>query len=154
MTPAPDAAEEAVLDLVSRAKGGDVEAFAGLVRQFEVRVFHFILRMVRRSHDAEDLTQETFVKVWKNLHRFRAQNAFATWLFTIARRSTLNHLRGLRPVQELADYDEAIHDDPAHAAMDQERAAAVWQLARRLKPDQYEALWLRYGEGFSVDETA
>lgn len=139
---------------VARAQAGDVEAFAELVGLFETRVFHFVLRMVRHAHDAEDVTQETFLKAWKHLHRFRAGNAFATWLFTIARRTALNHIRSRRPTQELGDHDEPVEQNPAGSAMGQERADEVWRVARRLKPDQYEALWLRYVEGLSVQETA
>lgn len=152
--PAPSADEAAVREWVALAQGGDVDAFAGLVRHFEQRIFHFVLRMVRQAHDAEDITQETFVKAWKNLHRFRTRHAFATWLFTIARRTALNHLRARRPTQELADFDEPVHENPAGTAMEHEYADEIWTIARRLKPDQYEALWLMYGEGLSVKETA
>lgn len=141
--------------LVRNAQGGDVEAFGELLAQFEQRVFHFVLRMLRNSHDAEDVTQETFVKAWKHLGSFRPQHSFSTWLFTIARRTALNQIRARRPTEELADHHESAHgDSPDQNAEDREHADSVWEIARRLKPDQYEVLWLRYGEGFSVDETA
>lgn len=140
--------------LVCRCQDGDVDAFGELVGLYEKRVFHFVLRMTRQAHDAEDITQETFVKVWRNIRRFRSEYAFSTWLFTIARRTALNHLRASKPTQELADYDEPVHNNPAKESEDRERASSIWNIARKLKPAQYEALWLRYGEGFAVDEAA
>ena len=125
-----------------------------MLEQFEERVFHFVLRMLRNSHDAEDVTQDTFVKAWRHLGSFRPRNSFSTWLFTIARRTALNHLRGQRPTEELSEQDEPMLENPRDAAADREQAESIWRLARRLKPDQYEVLWLCYGEGFSVIEIA
>jgi RNA polymerase sigma-70 factor, ECF subfamily len=143
-----------LIALVQRAQGGEVEAFAGVLEQFERRVFHFVLRMLRNAHDAEDVTQDTFIKAWRHLASFRPRNSFSTWLFTIARRTALNHIRARRPTEELGEHDEVMHENPRDAAADREHAEAVWNLARRLKPDQYEVLWLCYGEGFSVNEIA
>jgi len=144
----------AIAGLVARCQVGDVDAFGELIEQFEKRVFHFVLRMTRQAQDAEDITQDTFVKVWKNISRFRSGNAFSTWLFTIARRTTLNHLRSLKPTQELEDYDHPVHNSPSKATENRERSESVWGLARNLKPNQHEALWLRYGEGFTIGEVA
>lgn len=143
-----------LIALVQRAQGGEVEAFAGVLEQFEQRVFHFVLRMLRNAHDAEDVTQDTFVKAWRHLASFRPQNSFSTWLFTIARRTALNHLRARRPTEELGEHDQVMPENPRDAATDREYAESIWNLARRLKPDQYEVLWLCYGEGFSVNEIA
>lgn len=150
-----DPVGDGLIALVSAAQRGDVDAFGELLGQFEHRVFHFVLRMLRNAHDAEDVTQDTFVKAWRHLASFRPQHSFSTWLFTIARRTALNHIRARRPTEELADHHEQGQgDSPDQTTEDREQAESVWQVARRLKPDQYEVLWLRYGEGFSVDETA
>jgi len=149
-----DVESREIAALVAMCQGGDVDSFGELIERFEKRVFHFVLRMTRQSQDAEDITQETFVKVWKNLHRFRSEHAFSTWLFTIARRTALNHIRAKRPAQELTDYDEPVHETPSRHTEQREHAESIWKIARRLKPAQYEALWLRYGEGFAVDEAA
>jgi RNA polymerase sigma-70 factor (ECF subfamily) len=147
--------ESGVNALVVGARNGDVEAFRELLEHFEERVFRFVVRMLRNAHDAEDVTQDTFVKAWRHLARFRPEHSFSTWLFTIARHTALNHLRARRHTEELGDHhEEAGSNGPDHAAEEREHAESVWSVARRLKPDQYEVLWLRYGEGFSVDETA
>lgn len=149
---AADGAELATL--VRRAQGGEVEAFTGLLERFETRVFHFVLRMLRNAHDAEDVTQDTFVKAWRHLASFRPENQFSTWLLTIARRTALNHLRARRPTEALTEQAEPVTESPRDTATSREHAESVWQLARRLKPDQYEVLWLCYGEGFAVKEIA
>lgn len=140
--------------LVQRARTGDDAAFAELVGILEKRTFHFVLRLLGNTHDAEDVTQDTFVKAWHSLPRYRPQHHFRTWLFTIARRTALNHLRARRPMEELKDHDMAIAENPGDSAAGRGDAADLWNTARRLKPDQYEALWLCYGEGFAVSEAA
>lgn len=146
--------ETEVAPLVERARRGDAAAFAGVVALFEKRVFHFALRMLGNPHDAEDVTQETFVKAWHSLPRYRARHRFCAWLFTIARRSALNHLRSRKPMEELKDHDAPLEEPARDAAADRDDARNLWALARRLPPEQYEALRLCYAEGFSIQETA
>lgn len=148
--------DAAVASLVDRARLGDTSAFAGVVALFEKRTFHFVMRIVSNAHDAEDVTQDTFVKAWHALPRFRATHSFRAWLFTIARRTALNHLRSRRNTEELKDHDMIAPDgeEPSQAAACREDASAIWTTARRLKPDQFEALWLCYGQGFAANEAA
>lgn len=157
--PAPDpvtsgAGGDELRILVERAGQGDTAAFAGLVAQFEKRTFHFVLGMVRNSHDAEDITQETFVKVWYSLRRYRPRNSFSSWLFTIARRTALNHIRSRRPTEELKDQEIRVDENPGDNVEEREEAATIWATALRLPPDQYEALHLCYAGGFAVKEVA
>ena len=69
-------------ELAQRCQGGCRDSFELLVAHFEKRVHHFLWQLVRNNHDAEDLTQETFVAAYKGLHRYQSRYAFATWLFT------------------------------------------------------------------------
>ncbi len=140
--------------LVEAAKGGSVEAFSELMLQYEKRIYNFLWQWVRSSHDAEDLTQETFLKAFRNIRRLDSAGVFCAWLFTIARRTASNHFRALKPKEELSDDTECSEENPAEALERKEEGESVWRLARRLKPAQFEVLWLRYGEGFSVQETA
>jgi len=154
-----DASEPSDEALVLRSQAGCDDAFEILVTRFESRIYHFLRGLVRNNHDAEDLTQVSFVKAWRNIQTFRAPGAFSAWLFLIAKRSALNHLRA-HPLTETLPVDECRlegavdFDDPSGALARKDDSGALWTLARRLKPKQYEALWLRYGEGFSIVETA
>lgn len=144
--------------LLVRCRGGEDEAFAQLVEQCTDRLFNFLLKFTGNSHDAEDLAQETFLKVHRSLARFDPARSFLPWLFTIARRTALNHLRARRPTDPLPDEfaeTTAAAENPSTALAASDDHAMLWRLARsRLKPRQYEALWLCYGEGFNVAEVA
>jgi RNA polymerase sigma-70 factor, ECF subfamily len=142
--------------LITRFLAGEEEAFARLVEACAGRLFNFLLRFARNSHDAEDLAQETFLKAYRNLGRFDPSRPFLPWLFTIARRTALNHLRSVRPTEELSEDlvagESGLGAVEALAARDD--SDRLWRLARRLKPRQYQALWLRYGEGLELTEVA
>lgn len=143
-------------ELAARSREGCHESFSRLVQLFEGRIFNFLLQFTANRQDAEDLAQETFLKAYLGLRRYEPVRAFSPWLFTIARHTALNHLRARRPTAPLPDdlAETADAGDPARAAAETDAGAALWQHARRLKPKQFEVLWLHYGEGFSVVEVA
>jgi RNA polymerase sigma-70 factor (ECF subfamily) len=140
---------------IREAQAGSLPAFEVLVERYHARIYNFIWQFVRNQHDAEDLTQDTFVKAYRAIARFDLRYSFTAWLFTIARRSAINHYRRTVSTEEL-DSDFAMEaNDPAQAAGLKDRAHSIWQTAARLlKPKQYEALWLTYGEGFSNAESS
>jgi RNA polymerase sigma-70 factor (ECF subfamily) len=82
--------------LVRRCLAGDEKAYRELVERYQAQVYHLALRMVRRSEDAEDLTQETFVRMFRALSRYDPSRPFAAWLFTIASRLCIDHIRRRR----------------------------------------------------------
>ncbi len=88
---ADDAAGHA--DIVSRAQGGDQEAFSALYKQHKKHVFSICIRMVRDFSLAEDLTQDTFMQVHRKLTSFRGDSGFGTWLHRLAVNTVLMHLR-------------------------------------------------------------
>lgn len=142
--------------LVADCKSGSRGAFESLVARYEKRVYNFLWQMTGNSHDAEDLTQETFLKVYRHLHRFTSTEGFTAWLFTIAKRTAYNHFRGAKRYQELSPEQEQVDfEDPSTLLTQKDEKRSLWKIAASaLKPDQYEALWLRYGEGFSIAESA
>jgi RNA polymerase sigma-70 factor, ECF subfamily len=139
-------------ELAQQACEGCADSSAALVELFHSRIYSYLARLTGNSADAADLTQETFVKAFASLRRFDPQRRFSTWLFTIAKRTSCNHLRSRRPYVELDDTVADPGPSPDHAAA--EREDSIWQLARRLKPLEYEALWLHYGEDLPVEDTA
>lgn len=146
-------------ELAAKCQAGCRDSFELLIERFETRIFHFIFRFVGNLHDAEDLTQDTFVSAFRSIHRYEPAFAFSTWLFTIAKRAALSHYRAHRPDRYVpTDGDPPIEhvdsDDPSVLLASKDEQGSIWDIARGLKPKQHEALWLRYGEGFSVAETA
>jgi len=79
--------------LVAAARRGDMRAFEGLYRRHSPRVMGLCLRMCRRRDLAEDCTQATFIRAWRNLKLFEGRSAFSTWLHRIAVNEVLGHLR-------------------------------------------------------------
>jgi RNA polymerase sigma-70 factor (ECF subfamily) len=140
--------------LAERAKAGCLDSFEQLVDRHGGQVFHFLRQFTGNHHDAEDLTQETFVRAYQSLHRFDCSFSFATWLFTIARRTGANHFRSARSFEELPEEEESVQETPATTLEKKDEQASIWQLVRTLKPKQAQAIWLRYAQGFSIAELA
>jgi RNA polymerase sigma-70 factor (ECF subfamily) len=88
-------ARESVTDevLMQRYQGGDRSVFAELVRRHKTPVYNFILRQIRTPAAAEDLTQDVFVRVVQNASEFRHSSRFSTWIYTIARNLSIDHMR-------------------------------------------------------------
>ena len=149
-----DQPELSAEQLAERGQAGNLDAFEQLVLRFEARIFNFLHQFTRNRHDAEDLTQVTFLKAYRNLHQYRPSLAFAPWLFSIARHTAASHFRSAESFEELPADGDIVEENPASRLAGKDEAAALWGLTQALKPKQREALWLHYGEGFSVAETA
>ncbi len=80
-------------ELIAQVLKGNEHAFTFLVGKYQKLVLHMIVRMVKREEDVEDLCQEVFIKVFKNLKRFRGDAKLSTWIAKIAYNVALNHLR-------------------------------------------------------------
>src|SRR5882672_10940114 len=85
--------ESSIESLAEASKAGCRDAFERIVGHFEKRIYHFLYQMSRNQHDAEDLTQITFIKAFREIQSYRTRNSFGGWLFNIAKRSALNHFR-------------------------------------------------------------
>jgi RNA polymerase sigma-70 factor (ECF subfamily) len=146
--------EPSAEQLAARCQGGCPDSFEQLVLRYEAQVFNFLHQFARHRQDAEDLTQVTFLKAYRNLSRYKPSLAFAPWLFSIARRTAASHFRSRENFEELPVDGEIVEENPANLLASKDEQNALWRLARTLKPKQWEVLWLRYGEGFSIAETA
>lgn len=133
---------------------GDPEAFARLVVEHQDRLCNFLHRYTRNRQDAEDLAQDTFVKAYRNLHRYEHRTSFSAWLYTIARRTVYNHHRDTRRTEEL-DFDVACTEDtPAASAEQAEQTDTVWHYVRQLKSPYQEVVVLKYLEEMSIQDIA
>lgn len=141
--------EQNVGQLVEKSKTGCLDSFEMLVRRHEKPVYNYLLQLTGNAHDAEDAAQETFVKAFQALPRFDERFRFSSWLFTIAKRTAINHQRKSRRYERMEDV-ESLEAPGAGDSPDPD----LWGIARRLKPKLFEVLWLYYGEGFDLKETA
>ncbi|KPQ20198.1 sigma-70 family RNA polymerase sigma factor [Algoriphagus formosus] len=81
-------------DLIDQAvEEKDQQAYAALMKRYKKAVYFMILKMIRDADDAEDLTMEAFAKAFKNLHRFKKDYTFSTWLFRIATNNAIDFIR-------------------------------------------------------------
>jgi len=107
---APKAASET--QLVSRAQHGDEEAFAALFELHKRRVYSLCLRMTGNTAEAEDLTQEAFLQLFRKISTFRGESAFSTWLHRLAVNVVLMHLRKKGLQQISLDEVDSSQDEP------------------------------------------
>lgn len=94
-------------DLVSRAAGGDVSAFQALVEQHRSMVYRIAYQFAGNHHDAEDIAQEVFIKVYRSLDRFRQDAQFTSWMYRIVMNACIDHRRRLRGIAAVPMGDEA-----------------------------------------------
>lgn len=140
-------------ELARATQSGDVDCFEELVFRYETRLYRFLARTCRNDEDGADLTQETFVTAYSKIGSYRPSQSFATWLFTIARRKCIDHLRSQSRIQQI-DRDEASEQpDPSESMASRDEKADLWRQVREaLSADQFHVLWLYYVEDMSLPE--
>jgi RNA polymerase sigma-70 factor (ECF subfamily) len=118
-------------DLVARAQAGDQTAFRELYRQHAGRVYALCLRLTGDGRDAEERTQDVFVRLWDKLRSFRGDSAFSSWLHRLAvnvvlneQRTTGRRERRVMPAEDPDHVAGAQHAAPLHLNIDLERAIA------------------------------
>lgn len=143
--------------LISRIAGGDRLAMQVLYARHHVRVYRFVLRLVRNEATAEDLISDVFLDIWRQAGKFEGRSAPSTWMLSIARFKALSALRR-RPDEELDDetaeqiVDHA--DDPETTLAKKEKGSVLKQCLTRLSADHREIIDLVYYHEKSVEEVA
>lgn len=149
-------------DLLQRCRRGEEAAWRELVSRHTRRVFNLAYRFVGRVDEAEDLTQEIFVKVYQSLDRYRADGgAFTTWLTTVARNQAIDHYRRRREERlrrtddpEMLDAVASGEEGPLRSLEREERVRLVHRGLRALPPDLREPIVLCDLQGLPYEEAA
>jgi RNA polymerase sigma-70 factor (ECF subfamily) len=167
-----EAAAEAVAETIARVLAGENQLFHGLIRPLERSVFVMLFMLLRNESDAEDAAQEAFIKVYRNLHTFRGDAKFSTWVLSIARNEGLGVLRKRlsRPEQPLdpilegveaedrGDFTPALLTDwrevPLEALERKELRECLCRAVLNLPPIYREVVQLRDIDELDVRETA
>ena len=144
--------------LVAQARKGDQAAFEQLVRRHQRYVFNVAYRVLGDAVEAEDVTQEAFVRAWRGLPGFRGQSRFTTWLYRIVYNLCLNRLPKLRrellQIEPLEDVLADAAPSPPDILETQEQMAFLHAELERM-PEKYRlVLSLRYLEHLSYEEIA
>jgi RNA polymerase sigma-70 factor, ECF subfamily len=159
-------AQEAVF--VSRLQANEDAAYDELVRVYHASIFHVAFRMLGDSSDAADAVQEIFLKVFRNVQRFRGDSSLKTWIYRIAFSEILNRLRWwkrrFRSSTVSLDDDRqgnghyihlaASNPSPLQALESKERESAIQQALTKLSGEHRSIVILRDIEGFSYSEIA
>lgn len=138
-------------DEIKRSLDGDLEAFESLVRRYQKMIFALTYRMSGSLTEAEDLTQEVFIRAHRELSGFRAEAKFSSWLYRIAMNRCLNW-RERRARQERIHSDwemERLHEAAATAAGNSVHWEQVHHALRQLHPKQRAAIVLTTYEGLN-----
>lgn len=158
---------EADLALVERVKRGDKAAFDLLVIKYQSRIINLVSRFVRNHADAQDVTQDAFLKAYRALPNFRGESAFYTWMYRIAVNTAKNFL-ALQVSRRTSDMDQDVSemeqidgsdalrdmDTPEHLLLTSEIQDTVVRAIAGLPEDLRTAITLRELEGLSYDEIA
>ena len=158
---------EADLVLVERVQAGDREAFGLLVSKYQRKLLRLVGRFVRDHAEAEDVTQEAFIKAYRALPGFRGESAFYTWLYRIGVNTAKNwliaHKRRMPTVSDIGGDDKTDIDDggllrddttPEHILMSKQIGETVNTAMDALPEDLRTAIALREIEGLSYEEIA
>lgn len=144
--------------LISRARGGDREAFGELVEQYRDNVYRLAYRMCGNAYDADEAAQEAFVAAWRALPNFRGDAKFSTWLYRLTSNAAIDVMRREKRHQTVGDgemvdlADDA--DSPQETVERTEQQEAVQKALSTLSEEYREVLLLRYMEELDYAEIA
>jgi RNA polymerase sigma-70 factor (ECF subfamily) len=152
-------------ELVKQCLAGDHGAWETIVRQYNQRVYNLAYRFTGRFDEAEDMTQEIFLKIYRTLNTYRAESgALVTWIARVGRNHMIDHYRkykterthtdSLEVEYEKAEENPARYANPAQALEQRELSERVHQALLRVSEDLREAVILRDLEEFTYEEIA
>ncbi len=155
--------------LVAEAQAGNRAAFEELVRRYDRDVLRLALNLMKRPEDARDVYQEAFLKVYRNLHRFRFECSFYTWLYRIVTNVCLDHLRRrqARPEDQAPELNSAHHEegitdfferqrenrptlDPERRLFGKEIKACIATAMERLSPRERIVFEMKHYQGLKL----
>jgi len=151
---------------IAQLRRGDLDALSSLLARYQNRLYRYLLRMVRQPAEAEDLFQQTWLRVAEKIHSYDQRRNFEAWLFTLARNLAIDHLRRVRPesLDEPAGHDASgesaaarlvSHETPAlDRVLARERSSRLADAMEMLPVIQREVLTLRFEEEMKLEEIA
>ena len=144
--------------LIESAKLGDEEAFQDLMELHQSKVYHLLLGILHDNFQAQEVTQETFVKAWKGLRSFKQKSSFWTWLYRIAYRTALDYLRKKRREERFFQIGESIREsilnqpEPLEVVIKKDKEKDLRRALGDLSLPQRMAVVLYFFQGLSYRE--
>ena len=144
-------------DLIEQAKGGDHHAFRKIVEAHQGFAYAVAFRFVGNRNEAEDITQEAFIKLWKNIEKYKPETKLTTWLYKIIMNLCLDFLKSAQRKRQLKTEGVESNFIADQASQEQrsdnlEMLGVIVELAKNLTPKQQTVFVLRDLEGLSVEE--
>jgi RNA polymerase sigma-70 factor (ECF subfamily) len=138
-----------------RLKRRGPEALGALIELYQHRLYRYLLRLVRDPAAAEDLFQQTWLRVMEKIHQYDSRRSFDSWLFAVAHNLALDHLRVKRP-ESLEEPETTIArgTDALEGLLEWERAELLGSKMAQLPAIHREVLSLRFEEGMKLEEIA
>jgi RNA polymerase sigma-70 factor, ECF subfamily len=155
--PVPPHVDQLDATTISRAKLGDIDAFTSIVEAYYPRCLRFARAMLRNTDDAEDMVQETFVRLYRALPRYEERQRFESWLFQILGNccrtaNTVQHRESARVVEDELALERVPSTDLPGQSFDHEWGDAVRGALAKVPDYNREIFLLHYIEGFGYDE--
>jgi RNA polymerase sigma-70 factor, ECF subfamily len=136
-----------------RAAKQDSKAFGDLYKLYVEQVFRYLYSRIGNVHEAEDITAQTFLVAFESFDRFRQEEHFASWLFTIARNKAMDHFRQRKNTSSIDEIDDIpVENDPLYGVIQSEQTAALSKLIQALPEEDRELLRLRFLAEMSFPE--
>jgi len=151
--------------LVSQYLKGDEKSLEILIKRYLKPIYSFVYRYIGNAQDAEDITQDTFIKAWRHLKRFKPQKKFKTWIFTIAKNTAIDFLKKKKdiPFSQFENEEgeniitETLADTsplPSEPLEHQDVSRILSEAMGKLSPKYRTVLFLRYNDHFTFREIA
>ncbi|HHU78280.1 MAG: RNA polymerase sigma factor [Caldicoprobacterales bacterium] len=151
--------------LLEEARAGSLSAFEELIGLYEKKIYNYCLRMTNSREDAEDLTQEVFVRVYRNLNKFRGKSRLSTWIYRIAHNVCIDQYRRTKAVSISISQPRGADDEremelpaespsPEEEIIRREEQERLLECISRLKPAYRTVIVLRDIQNHSYEEIA
>jgi RNA polymerase sigma-70 factor (ECF subfamily) len=140
-------------ELVIKAKQGDKNSFEKLILKYTKGLYGFVFNMLGQEQAAQDVVQETFFKAFSNLHSFNLSKVFSTWIYTIAKNSTLNYIKANKKYNFI-DAEDCASDsnNPEAVFINNEASKSLVKAIDRLSENHRTLIYLKYINKLSYEE--
>lgn len=144
--------------IINKIIDGDTNAFSVLVEQYKDLVFTLALRMLKNREEAEEVSQDSFIKVYKSLHKFKGDSKFSTWIYKVTYNSCLDRIKKNKKhyndvaIDEFTEHQVKTIDNALDRLENKEREQAIQDCIAMLPNDDSFLLTLYYFEDQSLDE--
>jgi RNA polymerase sigma-70 factor (ECF subfamily) len=145
---------------IEKIINGDTNAFSILVERYKDLVYTLAIRMVKHKEEAEEITQDTFIKAYKSIHKFKGDSKFSTWIYRVAYNTCLDAIKKHKklqsnvPINEYTEHEVKAINNALDIMEAKERSVVIKNCIEKLPSEDAFLMTLYYYEELSLDEIA